>query len=67
MILLLQYVSEPMSEEDSRKLAEDRPPRMVNCQWCSEAFDWRKNTCPNCGWDKGEWASGGRYGLAKSE
>ncbi|WP_435077562.1 hypothetical protein [Halococcus sp. AFM35] len=56
-----------MPEEDNRKLAKDRPPRTVNCQWCSEAFDWRKNTCPNCGWDKGEWASEGRYGLGKSE
>jgi rRNA maturation endonuclease Nob1 len=55
-----------MSDGDSRKLAEDRPARMVNCQWCSEKFDWREDTCPNCGWNKDEWASEGRYGLGKS-
>jgi ribosomal protein L37E len=56
-----------MSENDDRKLAEDRPPRAVNCQRCSEEFDWHEATCPNCGWDKEEWASEGRYGLGKSD
>ena len=55
-----------MAEDDERRLAEDRPPRMVQCQRCSEAFDWRKETCPHCGWEKSEWTDQGRYGLAKS-
>ena len=56
-----------MAEDDDRRLAEDRPPRMVMCQRCSEEFDWHEDTCPNCGWEKEEWTEGGRYGLAKSD
>jgi rRNA maturation endonuclease Nob1 len=55
-----------MPVDENRKLAEDRPPRMVKCQWCSEEFDWHEDTCPQCGWDKSEWADNGRYGLGKS-
>lgn len=56
----------PDSDNEERQLAEDSPPRMVLCQRCSEEFDWREDTCPNCGWEKDEWAEQGRYGLAKS-
>lgn len=55
-----------MGEED-RQLAEDSPPRMVRCQRCSEEFDWNEDTCPNCGWDRAEWAEDGRYGLGRSD
>lgn len=55
-----------MPEDTERRLAEDSPPQMVMCQWCSKEFDWHKDTCPHCGWDKDEWANQDRYGLAKS-
>lgn len=55
-----------MSADDNRRLAEDRSPRMVKCQRCSEEFDWHEDMCPRCGWDTSEWVEEGRYGLAKS-
>lgn len=55
-----------MTTDKDRQLADDRSPRMVKCQWCSGEFDWRKDTCPHCGWEKAEWTEQGRYGLAKS-
>lgn len=33
------------------------------CQKCSTVFDWSKDECPNCGWDKQDWIDDGRYGL----
>lgn len=56
-----------MPDDDERQLAEDSPPRMVLCQRCSEAFDWREESCPHCGWEKAEWTDEGRYGLARSD
>ncbi|MGQ5516519.1 hypothetical protein [Halococcus saccharolyticus] len=55
-----------MPDDDERQLAEDSPPRMVLCQRCSEEFDWQKDSCPHCGWDRVDWTERGRYGLAKS-
>lgn len=55
-----------MPDDDERQLAEDSPPRMVLCQRCSEEFDWQKDSCPHCGWDRADWTERGRYGLAKS-
>jgi ribosomal protein L37E len=55
-----------MPDEEERALADDVPPRMVDCQRCSEEFDWQRDECPGCGWNKREWAESGRYGLSKS-
>ena len=55
-----------MTDDDERRLAEDSPPRMVLCQRCSNEFDWREDTCPDCGWNKDEWIDQNRYGLATS-
>jgi ribosomal protein L37E len=54
------------NDDEDRKLAEDRQPRTVLCQRCSEEFDWEKDTCPECGWEKTEWIESGRYGLGSS-
>lgn len=56
----------PNDDGEDRKLAEDRPPRTVLCQRCSEEFDWQADTCPECGWEKTEWIESGRYGLGSS-
>ncbi|WP_160134812.1 hypothetical protein [Halococcus salsus] len=53
-------------ESDDRQLAEDRQPRTVLCQRCSEEFDWHEDVCPACGWEKDEWVESGRYGLGGS-
>lgn len=55
-----------MPDEDGPRLAEDQPPNMNLCQRCSAEFDWNEDECPECGWNKREWAEAGRYGLAKS-
>jgi hypothetical protein len=52
--------------KEGRALADDVAPRRVDCQRCSEEFDWRDDTCPHCGWEKDEWVASGRYGLAGS-
>ena len=41
----------PNDDGEDRKLAEDRQPRTVLCQRCSEEFDWEQDTCPECGWE----------------
>lgn len=55
-----------MADENEPRLAEDTTPQTALCQNCSQEFDWRKETCPHCGWDKNEWSSSGRYGLQTS-
>lgn len=52
-----------MMDENQPRLSDDTAPHMALCQRCTEEFDWRKDTCPHCGWEKDEWASSGRYGL----
>lgn len=52
--------------ESERALADDVTPRQVDCQRCSEEFDWQADTCPHCGWEKSEWVENGRYGLGTS-
>jgi ribosomal protein L37E len=51
--------------EDAR-VAETNEPETNECQRCSTEFDWHRDTCPECGWDKSEWVASGRYGLSKS-
>ncbi|MFC7186655.1 hypothetical protein [Halorubrum yunnanense] len=35
------------------------------CLGCGEPFDWGEGECPECGWDRDEWATSGRHGLEK--
>lgn len=35
------------------------------CLGCGEAFDWDDTVCPECGWNRDEWAESGRHGLSK--
>lgn len=57
---------ESMSDEDEPKLAHGTEPHTALCQHCGEEFEWTEDTCPECGWEKSEWISGGRYGLERS-
>lgn len=36
------------------------------CQRCGTEFDWRDETCPNCGWNAAAWVAGGRYDLGRA-
>lgn len=58
---------ESMSDEDEPKLAKGTEPHTALCQRCGGEFEWTNNTCPQCGWEKSEWVSEGRYGLSGSE
>ncbi|MFW5917038.1 MAG: hypothetical protein ACOCRD_01365 [Halorubrum sp.] len=35
------------------------------CLGCGEPFDWGDRECPECGWNRDEWAERGRHGLEK--
>jgi len=35
------------------------------CLGCGDPFDWDEGVCPECGWDRDEWAARGRHGLEK--
>ncbi len=37
------------------------------CLGCGEPFDWGDDECPECGWDRDEWAERGRHGLEKED
>ncbi|WP_254536184.1 hypothetical protein [Halomarina litorea] len=59
-------MSEQDAPESDAALSDDVGPRRVDCQRCSEEFDWQEDACPHCGWEKAEWVEEGRYGLAGS-
>ncbi len=52
-------------QENEPRLSDDSSPNTALCQNCDEEFDWQRDSCPHCGWDKSEWVAAGRYGLAK--
>lgn len=57
---------ESTSDENEPRLAHGTEPDTALCQRCSEEFEWTEDACPECGWEKAEWVTGGRYGLGRS-
>lgn len=58
---------ESMADENEPRLAHGTEPNTALCQRCGAEFDWTKDTCPECSWDKSQWVSGGRFGLGRSD
>lgn len=52
-------------DENEPHHSEDTSPNTALCQNCNQEFDWRKQECPHCGWQKDEWVENDRYGLAQ--